>query len=266
MSCRVVHGFGQNMWVLPHGSHRYRSGVGFANPHQHRTCDGLPMGFSHPFPHLMWACVLPYACLHSSMVSDLPSPLLPLSLTNLLPRAVLRPRPVPSPTSLPSHLRHLAVPPPTSSPPWAISPPGHLPHAISPVFVSRQPSPAPPPAATPSISPLGCLACTVSSMLSRDGSLETALSRHPHLRHLLCHLPHHLPLGHLARAVSSVPSRDSSLEMALSRQPSPTPPPVHVSPWPVSHVHCMRSVAQEEVWVMAASRGPSQESCLETAH
>jgi len=42
MMIRVVHGFGQTCG--------YGSSVGFADPHQHCTCHGLPAGFSHPFP------------------------------------------------------------------------------------------------------------------------------------------------------------------------------------------------------------------------
>jgi len=75
---------------------------------------------------------LPYACLHSSKVSDLPSPLPPPSLTNLLPRAHLPPRAV---SLAPSRC--------------AAS------HLVSPLG----PSP-----------PLGRLACAISSMPSRDSS------------------------------------------------------------------------------------------------
>src|SRR5882724_6553859 len=76
-------------------------------------------GFQPPVPTLDAGVCLPYACLHSSKVSDLPSPLPPLSPTPChldLACAVS--------CLAPSRLHHLTVPPPTSSPPWAISPPG----------------------------------------------------------------------------------------------------------------------------------------------
>jgi len=227
MSCRVVHGFGQNMWVFAAGSHRYRSGVGFATRTNTVPVTGYH-GFQPPIPTLDVGVCLPYACLHSSMVSDFTLSPAPAVSHHLLPRAVST-SPVPSPTSChliaPSRCAtsHLRLPP-GPSPPL-----GHLPHAISPCCLEAALTRTASCATSHAISPLGCLACTVSSMLSRDGSLETASRGSPHLRHLLCHLPHHLPPGPSRPCRLSVPSRDSSLEMALSRQPSPTPPPVPLS-------------------------------------
>src|SRR5882724_5571036 len=79
---------------------------------------------------------LPYACLHSSKVSDLPSPL---------------PPPSPAPRRLACAVLLCCLPPrlpPGPSPPWAISPTPSRPHHLA-RTVSRQPSPALPPAPPP---------------------------------------------------------------------------------------------------------------------
>jgi len=105
---------------------------------RHRTCDRLPAG-QPPIPTLRRGRCLPYACLHSSKVSDLPSPC-PAVSHHLLP-AHLRLVPVLACANLAVAASHL------------VSPLGHL--------------------------PPGRLACAISSMPSRAQLFETALSRQP---------------------------------------------------------------------------------------
>jgi len=178
-------------------------------PAPHHTCGRLPVGFSH-HPRSTWR-VLPYACLHSSKVSDLPSPL-PLPS---LPHAV---------SLAPSHCvaSHL------------VSPLGRLAHAVS-----RQPSRAASCAAPAHLRAASCATSHTASCAPLPRRLRAPPAP------LLPHLPRCLPpLGRpptpLCRrlprvypwascpAVSSEPSRDSSLEMALSG--SPPVPPLRPSP------------------------------------
>src|SRR5882724_4887954 len=122
-------------------------------------------GFQPPVPTLDAGVCLPYTCLHSSKVSDLPSPLPPPSpAPRRLARAV-------SLCHLPPRL------PPGPSPPWAVLPVPPCPHRLLHRLLRRLPR---------------SLLCGLPSCL---------LCCPP--RPLLCHPLRRLPpLGHLARATS----------------------------------------------------------------
>src|SRR5882762_2677442 len=84
-----------NLQVLLCGCGAYRYSVGFADPWQHHTHHGLPVGFSHLFPHSHTLSSVSVSCHLSctSMVSYSPAP----AISHSLPPHAILPAPSPAP-------------------------------------------------------------------------------------------------------------------------------------------------------------------------